>query len=1019
MNQVTGPTRQWWAQAAAWRPRNVAWITLLGCLAASVAWVADSEQQRYQLARTRAQQVGDSFAHDLKQALDRDLVVLDVMATLVHQTGGQVPDFQGTARQLLASRPDVGAIGLLPGGQVSDAWPPAIAQRFKGMQVLSGPDLHSGAIQSLLEGRLVVSEPAPLPWGGLGLVAHQPVFLGASLPISGTAVPPTLQSNFWGVVRVGIRLQALVDAVRLAHASDLGLDLVLRTLYPGGTAESTEGVLSTTLQRGVVLADPVSVPVRMYNLDWQLQVAPKGGWRQPADWALKALWAALFSVGLAGLAYLLVQRLQLTRSLLQSLTDHVPGVLYQYCQTAQGDAYFEYVSPGILALTGLTPEALRESDRLWREQLAPDDLAAMRVQLSESARDMVPFMADFRMRLPDGDTRWFWTRSQPERNPDGSISWHGYLADWTAEKQTQEALSQSSRLLAEAQEVANLGYFITDTRTGRWSSSALLDRIFGIDTSFERTATAWSELVEPEHRDQMRQAYSQAVVHRGGFNMEYSVRRPNDGRVIWVHVMGRLEFDDKGAPLRIVGTVQDISGRKKAESEIRHLAYYDPLTGLPNRRLLIERLELTLGQRQLDGRHGALMFIDLDNFKDLNDTQGHDKGDALLRMVALRLLSCVRDTDTVARLGGDEFVLLLSLLELAPDEDPVRVAEAVGLKVVAALGRPYPLTGGQHTSTPSIGVAVFADEGLSVDEVLKRADVAMYQAKGAGRNTLRFFDPGIQAEVAQRLQLAEDLRLAMSTDQLFLHYQPQHDHRGRLVGAEALLRWQHPQHGLVSPAVFIPLAEQNGLMETLGQWVLHNGCQQLRRWLDTPTLACLAQGFTLAVNVSAHQFRSPTIVADVARAISQARLPPGVLKLELTESLMLHDVEDIIAKMNAIRLQGVLFSLDDFGTGYSSLTYLKRLPLDQLKIDQSFVRDVITSTHDAAIARTVVALGQTLGLEVIAEGVETAVQRDHLLGIGCLVYQGYLFSKPLAEVDFVAYTALQQTVQPSQARYLY
>ena len=428
-----------------------------------------------------------------------------------------------------------------------------------------------------------------------------------------------------------------------------------------------------------------------------------GALQEPDQWLPRALWAILASVGVAAGVYAVVQRVQLARSLLKSLTEHVPGALYQYRLAPDGTAHFEYASPGIFKLTGLRPEELRDSDQAWVAQLWPSDKEDMRELLAESARLLTPFEADFRMRLPSGEVRWFWTHSQPERNADGSISWHGYLDDWTVEKRTQDALNQSSRLLAEAQEVANLGYFTTDTRTGRWSSSALLDRIFGIDASFDRTAAAWAELVEPEHREQMRQAYGQAVATRSGFNMEYSLRRPSDDRVIWVHVMGRLEFDDAGVPVRIVGTVQDISLRKKAEADIRHLAFYDPLTGLPNRRLLHERLEQALAQRQRDGRHGALMFIDLDNFKDLNDTHGHDKGDALLRLVALRLLACVRETDTVARLGGDEFVLLLGLLELAEGEDPVTVAEAIGQKVVAALGRPYPLSSGQHTSTPSIG----------------------------------------------------------------------------------------------------------------------------------------------------------------------------------------------------------------------------------------------------------------------------------------------------------------------------
>jgi predicted signal transduction protein with EAL and GGDEF domain len=369
----------------------------------------------------------------------------------------------------------------------------------------------------------------------------------------------------------------------------------------------------------------------------------------------------------------------------------------------------------------------------------------------------------------------------------------------------------------------------------------------------------------------------------------------------------------------------------------------------------------------------------------------------------LRLLGCVGEQDTVSRLGGDEFVLLMPRLQLTPDDSPQQHAERLAQRVIAALGRPYPLGGTSHTSTPSIGIALFAGEGMGVDEIIKRADVAMYQAKAAGRNTLRFFDPVIQAEVAQRLQLAEDLRDAVAHGQLSLLYQPQHDDTGRLVGAEALLRWTHPVRGPVSPAVFIPLAEQVGLIEGIGQWVMHTACEQLQQWLEHPALQGWQTGFSLAVNVSAHQFRSRTFVDDVQRVLRQTGLAPGQLKLELTESLMVHDVEDIIGKMKAIRPLGVRFSLDDFGTGYSSLSYLKRLPLDQLKIDQSFVRDLLTDPNDAGIARTVVALGQTLGLDVIAEGVETDAQRQCLAEMGCRVYQGYFFSRPLKNADFLVY----------------
>ncbi len=1001
MNRVVRRSAALWERLLALSPRTVGLAAFLITALLATAWVWDGERHRQQATKAQARQVAESAINDIQLSLERSLNVLDVTSALVHQGAGSVADFPGVAKQLLASYPDVLELALLPDGWVSDVVPWTAAPP---VNVLTGTASDPYALKAQLEGRLVVSPAVFQAPAGWVVLAYQPVFLGVPLQIAGSPTRP-VRGAFWGFVRAKINLSALLGAGAVDRVTDRGFVYALSDPRAMGAASDAEaGVLASSaggMPAG--LFTPVEAIADLHGLNWRLQVSPKSGWHSPRTLLMAVLLAALFSIGCGVLAMLLMQRMQLTRSLLQNLTDHVPGALYQYHQAPNGHTHFRYMSPGVEALMGLSHQTLQRSDATWREQLIPHDRRVMAKALQASAQALTPFVADFRMRLPTGEVRWYWTKAQPQREPDGGVVWNGYLADWTHEKRTQDALAQSSQLLAEAQEVARLGYFITDVQTGSWTSSALLDDIFGIDGRFERTAAGWTSLVEPGHRDAMRDAYQQAVAEKSGFNVEYPLRRPQDGRLIWVQVMGRLEFDDKGAPSRIVGTVQDISQRKKAEDDIRNLAFYDPLTGLPNRRLLTDRLSQALSERALDHTHGALMFIDLDNFKDLNDTLGHDKGDALLRMVALRLLSCVRELDTVARLGGDEFVLLLSQLDLSEGGTPESVACGVGERVLAALARPYALAGTHHTSTPSIGITLFADEGLSVDEVLKRADVAMYQSKAAGRNTLQFYDPAIQAEVAERLQLAEDLRAAIVAGHLFLQYQPQHDEDGRLVGAEALLRWRHPVRGLISPAVFIPLAEQVGLMEALGQWVLHTGCQQLRRWLDDPALSPLRGRFTLALNVSAHQFRSATVATDVARAVSQAALPAGVLKLELTESLMVHDVEDIITKMNAIRPLGVLFSLDDFGTGYSSLTYLKRLPLDQLKIDQSFINDLLSSANDAAIARTVVALGQTLGLEVIAEGVETNEQRAFLHAMGCRVYQGYLFSRPLGADDFVRY----------------
>ena len=442
----------------------------------------------------------------------------------------------------------------------------------------------------------------------------------------------------------------------------------------------------------------------------------------------------------------------------------------------------------------------------------------------------------------------------------------------------------------------------------------------------------------------------------------------------------------------------DVTQRKKAEERVQELAFFDQLTGLPNRTLMLDRLRQAMAASARTGGHGALLFIDLDNFKTLNDTLGHDTGDLLLQQVGRRLVSCMRQGDTVARLGGDEFVVMLEDLS-ANSQEAVTQAEVVGEKILVTLNQTYEFGIHVHHSTPSIGVTLFVNHLETTDELLKRADLAMYQAKAAGRNTLRFYDPDMQATVTARAALELDLRKAIAEQQFLLYYQPQVDSSGRVIGAEALVRWQHPQRGLVSPAEFIPLAEESGLILPLGQWVLETACARLLSWASRPEMARL----TLAVNVSARQFSLPNFVGQVLDVIERGGIRPEMLKLELTESLLLENVEDIIAKMSALKARGVGFSMDDFGTGFSSLSYLKRLPLDQLKIDQAFVREVHSSPSDGAIARTIVALGQNLGLTVIAEGVETAVQRDYLASIGCHAYQGYFFSRPLPLEGFDAF----------------
>ena len=445
--------------------------------------------------------------------------------------------------------------------------------------------------------------------------------------------------------------------------------------------------------------------------------------------------------------------------------------------------------------------------------------------------------------------------------------------------------------------------------------------------------------------------------------------------------------------------LRDITERKKAEADIHNLAFYDPLTRLPNRRLLQDRLQHSLSSSVRHNQYAAILFIDLDNFKTLNDTRGHAIGDLLLIEAATRLTSCVRNDDTVARLGGDEFVVLLEGLSESIENTAVQ-AKALSEKISQTLNQPYFLQEQEHFSSPSIGVCLFRhqeqDQDLSVDDLLMRADTAMYQAKHAGRNTMRFFDPAMQADLEARSLLEQDLRQALAKQQFELHYQPQVNHDNRVVGAEALIRWTHPVRGAVSPAKFIPLAEESGLILPIGHWVLETACKQIKAWEMHPSTADLQ----LAVNISARQFRQADFVEQVQLILRTSGASPHKLKLEMTESLVLDNVEDSIDKMLALLNLGIRFSMDDFGTGYSSLTYLKRFPLSQLKIDQSFVHDVNLDRNDETIIITIIGMAHTLGIEVVAEGVETQAQLEFLLRNGCQIFQGYLFSKPIAAEAF-------------------
>jgi diguanylate cyclase (GGDEF)-like protein/PAS domain S-box-containing protein len=474
-------------------------------------------------------------------------------------------------------------------------------------------------------------------------------------------------------------------------------------------------------------------------------------------------------------------------------------------------------------------------------------------------------------------------------------------------------------------------------------------------------------------------------------DLEVRLKRKN-GEVFWGQLTASSTKIEGVSCILIF--IRDISAAKAEEEEIRNLAFYDSLTNLPNRRLLWERLRQALIVSIRNRCKHALLFVDLDDFKSLNDAMGHHIGDLILKETAERIAGCVREVDTVARLGGDEFVVILEDLSQTP-EIAADQAQTVGAKIRAAINQPLVFDGRECITTSSMGITVFGNKSESTNEVLQQADIAMYQAKAAGRNTMRFFTPALQASVNARAAMEDDLRRAIKENQFSLYYQPQVD-RGLLIGAEALIRWNHPQRGVVSPCDFVPLAEETGLILPLGKWVLDTACMQIASWAGRREGAHL----TVAVNISAREFRQPKFVEHVLTTLDRTGANPQNLKIDLTESMLVDKVEDVIAKMTELKSHGVRFSLDDFGAGPSSMAHLKRLPLDQMKIDRSFVDEILVDPISGAVAQAIIAFSKAMGLSVIAEGVETEEQRAFLAALGCHSFQGYLFSHPLPWGDF-------------------
>ena len=879
-------------------------------------------------------------------------------------------------------------------------WPMFGNEGVLGLDISAQPTNLAAMRYSRDSGQTVVSAPFDLLQESshrAGIVIRVPVFD----PTAGTA-----EQRFVGAVASTLRVYDLVQGLGSQGYLN-GIAVAMDDLGPV-RPNSGDNVVRPLLEQtapGLPGARPLVRVLAVHDRRWQLTFYPTRSFLTPSEtrlpW-LAGLAAALVSLLLASTVALLVRqrtlalvRAQLSDEARRESEERFRALFNQatvgVAQVDSATGQFVRVNQRYADILGYSPQEL--VGMTFQSLTHPDDLAADLAHVRRLQSGDVPeYRLEKRYIHKDGHEVWGDLTVSSMWASGSAPGYHiAVVQDITARKRMEENLRANEQRLRSILERLPMGLCLVQDDGLISFRNARYVQICGYTQEEVPDTNTWWQRAYPDATEReairQRQLYT---LHQGIIPLaEYTIRCA-DGKYKPVEISGI--FVEGG---RLI-TMQDLSERKAAEEEINQLAYYDPLTRLPNRRLLMDRLQQALATSARHQRSGALLMLDLDNFKTVNETRGHDRGDALLLQVAHRLRSCVHEDDTVARQGGDEFVVVLEDLGDSPEEAAAR-AEDVGQRILGVLREPYQIDGDAHHSSLSMGVTIYSGTRETVDELLKRADLALYQAKNAGRDTLRFYDPQMQAVVSARATLELDMRVGLAQGQFELYYQPQIDH-GRIIGAEALLRWRHPRDGFISPAHFIPLAEETGLILPLGEWVLQAACRRLAAWAQQPDLATLS----LAVNVSPRQFHQTGFVAQVLAALAGAGADGHQLKLEMTEGLLLQDVEDTIDKMGQLRGYGVGFSLDDFGTGYSSLSYLKRLPLDQLKIDQSFVRDVLTDPNDAAIARTVVALGTSLGLRVIAEGVETEAQREFLERHHCHAWQGFLLSPPVAVAEFEA-----------------
>ncbi|MCC5826570.1 EAL domain-containing protein [Alkalimonas sp.] len=954
--------------------------TLLAALLLNSAFVWYLDTQRSQRQQLTMNQTAQAFLNQLQLRLERSFTAAYAIAAGINQAGAEQIEFKAYARELLSYYPDILAISLAPDGVIHDVYPLEGNQQLLGFDLFAHPEQSKEAERAKAAGKLRLNGPFPLVQGGKGVVARLPLFQQSD------------GASFQGFINVTLRLDPILDSL---HRDYFQQSHYAYQLWRYDADERRQIIR----QHANLPPGSTAFTLALADNSWQLEMHYQATLQERLTFWLEVMFALFSSLLLYSFALFYLQ-LRSQRGLLKhqvaERTEELQNALQRYRSFVQASntGGWEYdhsrnflkCSQEYFSMLGRRRDQFDQSgqDNLsaaWLDLLHPDDVTpASQAFIDYLQQPDGMYESQFRMRHQDGHWVWILSRGRTLRNEDGSPSaiTVGTHIDISTQKQAEMRLQLLEQLFEQSSE----GMLVTDPN----HTILLVNKAFTTISGFsgdEVIGKTPKLLSSGKHNKDFYQAMQQAIQRHGNWQGEIWNRRKN-GELYpeWLSI-SQIR-DTKGQLSHYVALFSDISNYKQDQEKLNLLAHFDSLTQLPNRTLLIDRTEQAIQRAKRASHQIAMLFIDLDRFKKINDALGHEVGDEILVQAAQRLQTMTRSQDTLSRLSSDEFILLL------PDTNQ-EAAGRLAKRILETMQTPYQFARDPLSISASIGIAIYPNDGDNFFELNKHADIAMFKAKEDGRNKYCFFTAGMQSQFNRQLQLENALRQAIEHNQLQLVYQPQLCLKSnKLTGFEALLRWQHPELGFISPAEFIPVAEQSGLMIKLGEWVLQHAIQQQKKWFQ--------QGYTklvMAINLSPVQFRQPELLNIISTQLELAKLPAHCIELEITESAMVEDAEQAIKTVDAIRQKGIWIAIDDFGTGYSSLSYLKRFHLNKLKIDQSFVRELLENKEDRAIVTAIIRMAQSLGLKTIAEGVETAEHQSLLQQLGCDEIQGYHYGRPM------------------------